>query len=134
MSLASHSSSRCCDSATNRREAADFDVPSPSTRGSGPSGSRTARPILRVATPISIRFMAVLPSQSSVAAAVQLGNGIWQAQTSFVGNTAMTTYSPAMAHNYVKPGQDTYIRVFTIPPGQRAPQGLLSADEVMSSL
>lgn len=28
MSFASHSSSRFCDSATNRREAADFDVPS----------------------------------------------------------------------------------------------------------
>src|SRR5262249_32097886 len=41
-----------------------------------------------------------------------------QAQTSVVGNTAFTTYSPAMAYNYVKPGQDTYIRVFTIPRSQ----------------
>jgi|SRR6188508_2378117 hypothetical protein len=59
-----------CDSATNRRDAADFEVPSPSTRGSGPSGSRTARPILRVATPISTRFIAVFANQCSVAAAV----------------------------------------------------------------
>ena len=54
-----------------------------------------------------------------------------QAQTSVIGNTAYTTYSPATAHQYVKPGQDTYIRIFTIPAGQQAPQGLLSADEII---
>jgi hypothetical protein len=65
---------RSCDSATNRRDAADFEVPSPSTRRRWPSGNLTARPILRVATPINMRFMAVLPSQSSLVAAAQLGS------------------------------------------------------------
>jgi hypothetical protein len=54
-----------------------------------------------------------------------------QVQTSVVGNMAFTTYSPAMAYNYVKPGQDTYIRVFTITPGKPTPQGLFSADEII---
>jgi IS5 family transposase len=60
--------------ATNRREAADFEVPSPAATGRSPSGSRTARLSLRVDTLISIRFMAQRPSQSSACAAVQLGS------------------------------------------------------------
>ena len=60
-----HSASRSADSATNRREAADFEVPSPAMTGRSPSGSRTARLSLRVDTLISIRFMAQRPSQSS---------------------------------------------------------------------
>jgi hypothetical protein len=54
-----------------------------------------------------------------------------EARTSFSGNTAYTTYTPATAHQFVKPGQNTYIRVFTIPPGQPVPPGLLAADEVI---
>src|SRR2546430_3125263 len=50
-----HSASRSADSATNRREAADFEVPSPAMTGRSPSGSRTARLSLRVDTLISIR-------------------------------------------------------------------------------
>ena len=54
-----------------------------------------------------------------------------QATTTFHGNTASTTYSPATAHNYIKPGQDTYIRVVTVAPGQAPPPGALSADEII---
>ena len=63
-----------CHRATNRREAADFEVPSPAVTGRSPSGSRTARLSLRVDTLISIRFMAQRPSQSSACAAVQVGS------------------------------------------------------------
>src|SRR2546429_3581683 len=42
-----HSASRSADSATNRREAADFEVPSPAMTGISPSGSRTARLLAR---------------------------------------------------------------------------------------
>src|SRR6266567_8092869 len=66
---------RSADSATNRREAADFEVPSPAMTGRSPSGSRTARLSLRVDTLISIRFMAQRPSQFSACAAVQVGSG-----------------------------------------------------------
>ena len=31
----------------------------------------------------------------------------------------------------VKPGQDTYIRVFTVAPGKPAPAGAMSVDEVI---
>ena len=54
-----------------------------------------------------------------------------QSRTSFVGNSAYTTYTPATAYNFIKPGQDTYIRVFAIPPNQPTPNGLLSADEII---
>src|SRR5262245_876866 len=50
-----HSASRSADVATNRREAADFEVPPPAMTGRSPSGSRTARLSLRVDTLISIR-------------------------------------------------------------------------------
>jgi hypothetical protein len=67
-----HSASRSA-SATNRREAADFEVPSSAMTGRSLSGSRTARLSLRVDTLISIRFMAQRPSQSSALGAVQVG-------------------------------------------------------------
>ena len=66
---------RAADSATKRREAADFDVSSPGFDGRSPSGSRTARRSLRVETLISIRFIAHRPSQSSACAVCQLGSG-----------------------------------------------------------
>src|SRR5437763_3890564 len=66
---------RAADSATQRREAADFDRPAPAGPGASPSGNRTDRANLRVATLISIWFMAHFPSQSSATAASQLGTG-----------------------------------------------------------
>lgn len=54
-----------------------------------------------------------------------------QATTTFHGNTASTTYSPAVAHNYIKPGQATYIRVFTVPDGQSPPPGSFAAAEII---
>jgi hypothetical protein len=54
-----------------------------------------------------------------------------QAQTSFAGNTAYTTYTPGMVHQYIRPGQDVYIRVLSVPVGQPPPQGAFSADEVI---
>src|SRR5450631_1424016 len=68
-----HSFSRAADSATKRREAADFDRPEPLGASTSPSGKRIERSNLRVETLISIWFMAHLPSQSSVIAPFQLG-------------------------------------------------------------
>jgi len=47
---------RAADSATNRREAADFDRPALAGPGTSPSGNRTDRANLRVATLISISW------------------------------------------------------------------------------
>src|SRR5262249_4051404 len=52
-----------------------FDRPAPAGPGTSPSGNRTDRANLRVATLISIWFMAHFPSQSSATAASQLGTG-----------------------------------------------------------
>src|SRR5262249_3093000 len=59
---------RAADSATKRREAADFDRPAPAGPGTSPSGNRTDRANLRVATLISIWFIAHFPSQSPATA------------------------------------------------------------------
>jgi len=40
-----------------------------------------------------------------------------QSQTSFVDNPAYTTSTPAMAYNYIEPGQDTNIRVLGAKTG-----------------
>jgi hypothetical protein len=53
------------------------------------------------------------------------------AQTHFVGNFAYTTYDPPTTHRYIRPGQDTYIRVLTVAPGQAPPPGAFSADEII---
>jgi hypothetical protein len=54
-----------------------------------------------------------------------------QAYTSVVGNAAYTTYTPATAHQFVRPGQDVYIRVLTVVAGQTPPRGVFSADEII---
>ena len=60
-----HSFICAAESATKRREAADFDSPAPPGAGTSPSGSRTERLKCRVETLISIWFIAHLPSKSS---------------------------------------------------------------------
>lgn len=57
-----------------------------------------------------------------------------QAQTSFNGNVATTTYSPPTAIPIHKPGQDTYIRVLRLTPGQTPPPGAISADEIITNV
>lgn len=54
-----------------------------------------------------------------------------EARTSFHGNTAYTSYSPPSAIKINKPGQNTYIRILKLEPGQPPPQGAQSADEVI---
>jgi len=67
---------RAADSATNRREAADFDRPALAGPGTSPSGNRTDRANLRVATLISISWTTSrasppqLPPANSVQAAL----------------------------------------------------------------
>jgi hypothetical protein len=53
------------------------------------------------------------------------------AQTTIQGRTAVTTYSPGSVDTYIKPGQDTYVRVVKVPAGAAPPPGALSADEII---
>jgi hypothetical protein len=50
--------------------------------------------------------------------------------TTFVGNQAYTTTSPGSVDNVIKPGQDVYIRVLKLVPGQQVP-GAYSAEEII---
>ena len=52
-------------------------------------------------------------------------------RTTFSGNTASTTYSPAESIPVFKPGQDIYIRVLTLKPGEIAPEGAIAAEEII---
>jgi hypothetical protein len=55
-------------------------------------------------------------------------------QTSMMGNTAFTTYNPGTVNRLIKPGQDTYIRVLTVPPGaHRHPAGHHLAESIMEN-
>ncbi len=53
------------------------------------------------------------------------------ARTTFVGNTAYTTYNPGMVSTYIRPGQDTFIKVITVPSGVAPPPGAILADEII---
>lgn len=53
------------------------------------------------------------------------------ARTTFVGNHATTTYDPPDVTTFYKPGQDTYIRILKVPPNETAPQGAVSAEEII---
>lgn len=105
-----------------------------SSRGNAYTGATTVQDytLLKAAeTTKSVggtHFLVISASDASRSGAI-ISPG--QATTTFHGNTASTTYSPATAHNYIKPGQDTYIRVVTVAPGQAPPPGALSADEVI---
>jgi hypothetical protein len=52
------------------------------------------------------------------------------ATTNVVGRTAYTTYSPGATVEIFKPGQDNYIRVLRMTPGQKSPEAI-SADEII---
>jgi hypothetical protein len=53
------------------------------------------------------------------------------AQTTIAGNMAFTTYNPAQVQTFFKPGQDVFIRILTVKPGQAAPPGAISAEEII---
>lgn len=54
-------------------------------------------------------------------------------QTTLVGrNSAFTTYTPAETTTLIKPGQDAFIRVVTVPTGSQPPSGAISADEIIN--
>src|SRR6516225_2608561 len=69
-----HSASRSADSATNRREAADFEVPSPVMTGISPSGSRTARLSLREVMAEMLELVAQLHEVVDLAGINERGN------------------------------------------------------------
>jgi len=53
------------------------------------------------------------------------------AETTIHGNMATTTYSGGTTTEFIKPGQDAYIRVLKVAPGSSPPPGAISADETI---
>lgn len=104
------------------------------TRGNGYTGSTTIQDytLLKAAETTksagATHFMIVSSGDATETASISTPG---QAQTSFVGNTAYTTFSPGTTTNIIKPGQDTYIKVLTVATGHAPPQGAISADEVI---
>lgn len=50
--------------------------------------------------------------------------------TTLVDNQAYTTTPPGYVNTVIKPGQDVYVRVLKLAPGQQVP-GTYSADQII---
>lgn len=53
------------------------------------------------------------------------------AHTTFTGDTATTNFTPATIQNIFKPGQDAFIRVVNVAPGQTPAPGAIAAVEII---
>ena len=72
-------------------------------------------------------FQIITAADASRASTIVTGGG---STTTFSGNTAFTTSGPVVADTVIKPGQDVYIRILKLPPGQ-SPAGVFSAAEII---
>jgi hypothetical protein len=45
--------------------------------------------------------------------------------------TGTTAYPPTTVYQFIRPGQDAYIRVLSVDPGQPLPSGSFSAEEMI---
>lgn len=55
-------------------------------------------------------------------------------QATRVGNTVIGSYNPGTTIDFVKPGQDTYVRVVTVARGQQPPPGAFDAAEIARTI
>jgi hypothetical protein len=56
------------------------------------------------------------------------------AQTSVIGHTALTTYSPGATYNFVKPGEAVMIRVVRLQPNETPPAGAFPAQDIVNTM
>jgi hypothetical protein len=54
--------------------------------------------------------------------------------TTLIGHTAVTTYTPGGTSVSVKPGQNVIVRVFTPNKGEALPPGALQAEEIIVNI
>jgi uncharacterized protein YceK len=52
-------------------------------------------------------------------------------QSTLVGATRTSVYTPAMINRQMNPGQDAYVRLITVAVGETAPAEAKSADEII---
>lgn len=55
-------------------------------------------------------------------------------QTSVVGRTAVSTYTPGSTDTFIKPGESLIIRVVRLKPGEPPPTGALPAQDLVNTL
>ena len=72
-------------------------------------------------------FQIINSADASRASTVVSGGGT---TSTVVGNQVITSGSTAVANTVIRPGQDVYIRVLKLAPGQQA-QGAFSAAEII---
>jgi hypothetical protein len=53
-------------------------------------------------------------------------------QTTVVGRTAFSTYSPGSSTTLIKPRQDVYVRLVRMRAGEAPPSGAISAQEIIT--
>ena len=104
-----------------------------SARGNGSTGKTTIQDyaLLKAAETTKsaggTHFIVVSAADASSASTIVTPG---TSTTTFSGNTAYTIRSPGSVDNIVKPGQDVYIRVLKLAPGQQV-QGSFAADEII---
>lgn len=105
-----------------------------SSRGNGYTGSNAVQDylVLKAAETTvqqgGTHFIVVNAADASGSSQIVTG-GV--ARTTYNGNSAVTNYDPPVVHNIFKPGQDAYIRVLNVAPGQSPPPGAVSAAEII---
>ena len=55
-------------------------------------------------------------------------------QTSVIGHSAFTTYSPGVNYNIVKPGEAMMIRVLRLKPSETPPSGAFPAQDIANTI
>lgn len=65
---------------------------------------------------------------------VEAGQTPGMASTNIIGHTAITTYSPGVNYNIVKPGEAVLIRVLRVKPGETPPPGAFPAQDIVNTI
>jgi hypothetical protein len=65
------------------------------------------------------------------ATSVSVGQTPGTMQTNVVGSMAFSTYNPGTTYTIVKPGENAYVRVLRLRPGEQPPPGAFLADEII---
>lgn len=69
---------------------------------------------------------------SADATRTSIGQTPGSATTTFSMGTARTTFDPGMTYQISKPGEDAYIRIVRLNPGQQPPPGAFAAAEIIT--
>ena len=106
-------------------------------RGNGYTGSTTIQDYAllkaaETAKAAGYNYFQIISSNNATSTSV--GSTPGTSQTSVYGTMAFTTYSPGVSYDIVKPGQDLYVKVFTLGKGEAPPPASFSADQIIANI